>query len=120
MRGIVTNEISEKTIIMERVIKSAVPVMFTSSIALFLSFVSRYSVKIGMKAALKAPSPKRRRKRFGILKAITKASQAIPVPKKLAQIMSRAKPKILLNRVQRLIVLAERKKFFFSLMIRYG
>lgn len=103
-------------IIMERMIKSAVPVTFTSSMAHFLSFVSRYSVKMGIKAALNAPSPKSRRNRFGILKATTNASHAIPVPKTLAQIMSLANPKILLNRVQILIVLAERKKFLFSLI----
>ena len=67
-----------------------------------------------MKAALNAPSPKRRRKRFGILKATTKASQARLVPKKLAHIISLASPKILLSSVQRLTVFADFKKLFFS------
>jgi hypothetical protein len=71
-----------------------------------------------MKAALNAPSPKRRRKRFGILKAITKASQARLVPKKLAHITSLAKPNTLLNNVQRLTVFADLKKLFFSSILR--
>ncbi|KKM06345.1 hypothetical protein LCGC14_1744950, partial [marine sediment metagenome] len=116
--GITENEISASTTRPPRIMKSNVPVMFMSSHASFLPLVSRYSVKTGMKAALNAPSPKRRRKRFGILKATTKASQARLVPKKLAHITSLASPKILLNNVQRLTVFADLKKLFFSSILR--
>ena len=112
--GIIENEISASTTRLPRIMKSNVPVTFTSSHASFLPLVSRYSVNTGIKAALNAPSPKSRRKRFGILKATTKASQARLVPKKLAHIMSLASPKTLLNSVQRLTVLADFKKLFFS------
>jgi hypothetical protein len=112
--GIIKNEASASTTIPPRIIKSNVPVALANSHASFFPLVSRYSVKTGMKAALNAPSPKRRRKRFGILKATTKASQAKLVPKKLAHTMSLAKPNTLLNSVQRLTVFADFKKLFFS------
>ena len=86
----------------------------TKAIASALPRFSMCSVKMGMKAALRAPSPKRRRKRFGILKATAKASQTMPVPKILAHIMSRARPSIRLKNVQTLITLTERNKLYVS------
>jgi hypothetical protein len=62
----------------------------------------------GMKAALKAPSPKIRRNMFGKRKAAKKASATIPVPRNRAIKMSRITPKIRLIRVNPEIVIKER------------
>src|SRR3989338_5635968 len=88
----------------------AVATTLTSLHASSSPFFSRYSVKVGMKAAVRAPSPKSRLKRLGIRKATAKASQTRPVPKTLAHSTSLARPRIRLRRVQRLIVRAELMK----------
>jgi len=59
----------------------------------------RYSVKTGIKEIVKEPSAKRRRKRFGILKATKKASAASAAPKNHATITSLRNPRIRLNNV---------------------
>ena len=61
---------------------------------------SFFSDNKGIKAAENVPSAKNRRKRLGNLKAIKKASAIGPEPKKTANNISRAKPNILLIRVQ--------------------
>ena len=47
---------------------------------------------IGTKAVVKAPSPKRLRKKLGSLKATKKASEITPAPKTLASTTSRKNP----------------------------
>ena len=42
--------------------------------------VFSFSLKMGMKAAVSAPSPRRRRKRLGIWKASVKAPATMPAP----------------------------------------
>lgn len=65
------------------------------------------SVNTGIKAALRAPSPNKRLKRLGILKATVKASHTRPVPKILAQIISLPSPSMRLKKVQLLMVFTE-------------
>lgn len=55
------------------------------------------SEKTETNAADSAPSPKRSLRRFGILKATTKASQAYPAPNSPAKICSLTSPRTLLN-----------------------
>src|SRR3990167_5146140 len=88
----------------------AVATTLTSLHASSSPFFSRHSVKVGMKAAVSAPSPKSRRKRLGIRKATAKASHTRPVPKTLAHRTSLARPRIRLSKVHRLMVLAELMK----------
>ena len=59
----------------------------------FSSFVV-YSVKTGIKAEFKAPSATIPLKKFGIIKAIRKASYMKVVPKKLALVISLKSPKM--------------------------
>ena len=59
------------------------------------SFSRRYSLKVGMKAAETEPSAKRRRNRFGSMKATEKASERALVPRRLAFVISRNRPRIL-------------------------
>ena len=47
---------------------------------------------IGTKAVVKAPSPKRLRKKLGSLKATKKASETAPAPRMLAKTISLTKP----------------------------
>ena len=54
---------------------------------------SSFLAKRGTKAALNAPSPNQRRKRFGKRKATTKASATNPVPKTAASRISRKNPR---------------------------
>jgi len=58
-------------------------------------FLKRYSLKIGMNATEIDPSAKRRRKRFGIMKATEKASERALVPSKAAFVISLMRPRIL-------------------------
>ncbi|MNO98646.1 hypothetical protein D3C76_903940 [compost metagenome] len=51
-----------------------------------------YSARIGTKAWENAPSAKMRRSRLGSLKAMKKASVAMPAPKTRARMVSRTKP----------------------------
>ena len=64
--------------------------------------------KAGTKAALKAPSPNRRRNRLGSLSATKNASATGPAPRREAISMSRAKPRIRLAMVQLPMVSTER------------
>ena len=57
-------------------------------------FWSLWEVRIGIKAELKAPSAKVRRKKLGILRAVKKASLRLEMPMNLAIKMSRMKPKM--------------------------
>src|SRR5688572_31306307 len=59
-----------------------------------------------MKAAERAPSPKRRRKRFGRVKATVNAVETRPAPKNRAARLSRTTPRIRLPSVSRLISFA--------------
>jgi hypothetical protein len=63
-----------------------------------------------MKAALKAPSPNKWRKRLGNIKETPKASQTNPEPKNEAQAISRTSPRMRLASVARDIVLADLRK----------
>ena len=98
---------------------NAVAMILTEHKRLSPAAFSTCSVKMGIKAALNAPSPKRRRNRLGILKATVKASHTIPCPKMLAHIMSLTRPSMRLSRVHMLIILAERNKLYESDMIIY-
>ena len=60
---------------------------------------SNFFAKIGTNAELNAPSPNRRRNRFGNRKATTNASATQPVPSEAAIRISRTKPKIRLSSV---------------------
>ena len=82
-----------------RIIDRAVKMMLASSMASSLDFFVRYSVKTGTKATVSDPSPRRRRRRFGIRKATKKASEAAPAPKNAATTMSRMNPKMRLSMV---------------------
>lgn len=53
-----------------------------------------YSARIGTNAWENAPSAKMRRSRLGSLKAMKKASVAIPAPKVRAMMVSRTNPSI--------------------------
>jgi len=55
---------------------------------------SRYSLKVGMKATAMEPSAKRRLKRLGIRKATENASESALVPKRLALVISRKRPRM--------------------------
>ena len=66
--------------------------MFRTSKALDSPFFSSLSLKYGTKASFSAPSPKRRRKRFGIVKAKIKAANSGLVPRKRAKTASLMKP----------------------------
>ena len=111
IRGIAKNEPSPNNTIPPKMMMRMVATTLTKAMASALPRFSMCSVKMGMKAALRAPSPKRRRKRFGILKATAKASQTMPVPKILAHIISRTRPSIRLKKVQALIILTEWNSF---------
>ena len=65
--------------------------------AFFLSLLVKCSVKIGIKAAFKAPSPKKLLSKLGIIKAIKKASVSMLAPNLLEIIISLPKPNILQN-----------------------
>ena len=77
--------------------------------AVMPSFSSR-SPNNGTKAALKAPSAKRRRKKLGNLKATKNASATMPVPRALAIRISRANPSRRLPIVQLPTVAIDRKR----------
>ena len=64
----------------------------------------RVSMNTGIKAAESAPSPKRRRNRFGTVNARTKADICRPVPKKPAMSTSRTSPINRLNDVNTAII----------------
>jgi hypothetical protein len=66
-----------------------------------LSFMRRYSLNVGINATDMEPSAKRRRKRFGTMKATEKASDRAEVPSSLALVISRTSPKILDKNVKR-------------------
>src|ERR1700675_1854676 len=66
------------------------------------------SVKTGMNAAERAPSPNSSRSMFGSRKAAKKASVAVPAPKALAMIRSRTNPRTRLSRVAPLTTPAAR------------
>ncbi len=69
----------------------------TRSVSSFTSSglrVALYSDSTGTKASEKAPSPKVRRPKLGILKAWVKASMTMPAPKYRASTMSRTKPRM--------------------------
>ena len=71
-----------------------VPVIaFKNSLVCKSSFFSSYSAYKGIKAWLKAPSAKKRRKRFGILRQITKISWKTDAPNKLVVEISLISPK---------------------------
>src|SRR5664279_6524879 len=67
--------------------------------------------RAGTKACEKAPSPNKRRSRFGMRNATLKASSDAPAPKDEAMTMSRSKPVTREARVNREIVDAARSKF---------
>ena len=73
--------------------------------------VARYSEITGTNACEKAPSPKRRRSRFGMRKATKNASVASPAPKILAMKKSRTKPRIRETSVKLLTVARARSRF---------
>ena len=77
--------------------------------AVMPSFSSR-SPNNGTKAALKAPSAKRRRKKLGNLKATKNASATMPVPRALAMRISRTNPSRRLPIVQLPTVAIDRKR----------
>lgn len=80
--------------------------------SLILSFdsVSRYRLKVGIKATEMLFSAKRRRKRFGIIKARENASERADVPKKAAFVISRTRPKTRETRVKK----ESREPFFIN------
>ncbi len=68
--------------------------------AAFRPSASSAPANIGTKATVSAPSPVRRRKKFGSLKATKNASATGPAPRIAAIRMSRAKPVTRLTRVK--------------------
>ena len=64
--------------------------------------------QIGTNAAESAPSPKSLRNMLGTVHAVTKALQRSPVPKRLAQTMSRTMPRMRLAKMHSATVRAER------------
>src|SRR5438034_10579345 len=69
--------------------------------------VFSFSLKIGMNAAVNAPSPSNRRNRFGTMNANMNASVTHPAPMKLAYTISRTRPKTRLVMVAALIALED-------------
>lgn len=61
----------------------------------------RYCLNVGIKATETLFSAKRRRKRFGIMKAVAKASAYMEVPRNLAFVISRISPIIREAKVKR-------------------
>lgn len=108
--GMVKKEPSPRNTSPPKIMMRTVATTLTKAMASALPRFSMCSVKMGMKAALRAPSPKRRRNKLGILNATVNASQTIPVPKILAHIISLARPRIRLKNVQTLIILTERNR----------
>ncbi|OPY16002.1 MAG: hypothetical protein A4E74_02058 [Syntrophus sp. PtaB.Bin075] len=88
--------------------------ILASSRALSLDLFLRYSVKTGINATVREPSPKSRLSRLGIRKATKKASVAIPAPKKAATTISLINPKIRLSIVASPTIPAARATFSFS------
>jgi hypothetical protein len=79
---------------------------------LSLLFVFTNSLeKIGTKAELKAPSAKIFLKKLGNLRAVKNTSDSVPVPKYLAKNISLTKPNILDNKVPKLTINVDFKKF---------
>ena len=74
-------------------------------------FCSVNSVNTGTKACEKAPSPKIRLKKLGILNATKKESARAPGPNKLAITTSRTKPLTLETRVIRLTIAVDFRSF---------
>ena len=68
--------------------------MLASSLAASRPSFSSRSAKVGTKAAVKAPSAKKRRSMLGIMKAAKKASVAKPAPKRRETTMSRTIPRM--------------------------
>jgi hypothetical protein len=66
--------------------------------------LSNFSIKIGTKDELKAPSAKTRRKKFGKRKAAKKASERTLTPTYRAIKISRIKPRILESEIKNEIV----------------
>ncbi|CSS38474.1 Uncharacterised protein [Shigella sonnei] len=79
-----------------------------------------YSARIGTNAWENAPSAKIRRNKLGSLKATKKASVAIPAPKILATIASRAKPSTRENMVIELTAASDFNKFIGVLIQTHG
>lgn len=75
--------------------KSCVSFLFS-----FESPLEMYSLKVGIKATETLFSAKRRRRRFGIMKAVVKASAYMEVPRKAAFVISRTRPMILERKVR--------------------
>ena len=69
---------------------------------------SRYCVKVLTKAADSAPSANRSRRRFGMRKAVMKASSSRPAPNKTAKTCSRTTPRTRLASTAALTTLARR------------
>ena len=68
--------------------------------ALSFPSLTNFYETMGTNAEVKAPSANRLRNKLGSLNATKKASAIMPAPKKLAKIMSRIKPVILLTIVK--------------------
>src|SRR5258706_12960870 len=94
--------------------KSTVETQSTSARVSSGDCLLRYSARIGTKACEKAPSPNRRRRRFGMRKATKKASVASPAPKILAMKKSRTKPSTLETSVKLLTVARARRRFMLE------
>jgi len=77
-----------------KIMESVVSTTLAKSKASFLVLRVRYSVNTGIKAMVRDPSAKSRRKRLGIRNATKKASAAIPEPKSAAKTISRTRPRI--------------------------
>ena len=86
-------------------------IMLINRIVSERDFSLRYEERVGIKAALSAPSPNRRRNRLGMVKANIKASQT--GPKKPVHKISLRNPKIRLKKIQALIIPAEPSTLFF-------
>ena len=102
-----------RVIVISRVASRVITLPARSLAAVLPSF-SMVSERMGMNAAERAPSPKSRRNRLGILKATSNADFASDVPKKDAMRISRTSPRIRLMPVKILTVDACFISFIFA------
>ena len=82
--------------------------------------LSKYSLNVGIKATDTLFSANNRRNKFGIVKAIPKASAKAVVPKKSAFVASRITPSIRENNVMNESFTPEANKDFFSFFFIYN
>ena len=111
-------KIIPRIVITERMTRSAEKAALANLHASSFDFTVKCSVKRGMNAAERAPSPRSLLSRFGILKATKKASVANPAPNIFAITISLMNPKIRLKNVPLLIIPVALSNFSFS-DIRY-